>query len=963
MRSWRLFDKGVVALSFAAGIGAAVASGAGDDAAKQAREELKAKVMEESPFFDASVTPAYSADEFRKQLSQLPEVFGEGFEMNLSNLAAQMLQGQQIAQRSDQNQFKTYELARAQGLRTEGVTKDGHRFELRGFDSNGKPYYIHAFNYTSRTTQGVHMIGEGTERNLTGAGLLAGVWDAGGVLATHVELDGRVTQVDLPDDLDNHATHVAGTIGASGVQELALGMAPNVTIMAHDWDNDLGEMLALAGTTRFSGVTDLLVSNHSYGLIGGFININTPEDPLYLWLGDDPPARFDPKHGGYIESAPLVDALVYNSKYYLPVIAAGNDGDQPGPEPGDDWAIIDPEDIFGIAIVEDYNPALDPESVQARDGYDSIGGALGLGKNVLTVGAATDGVAGYEEEFEDDGDTEFLGSTGSPKGERQQAKVRIARFSSRGPTDDGRIKPEVVANGTGVLSPVANFDDAYDRYSGTSMAAPSAAGAIVLLQEQAITSGAGGALRADTMKALLCHTAFDLGNFGPDYIYGFGLIDAAKASDFIALQRSTLVPGDSKPIHEGRVFLTDIGNGYRLTQYKAQVNGGGPLKITLSWLDLPGEELEGGNNRTRTLVNNLDLRVYSPSGEVFRPWVLDLENPEDPAVPGDNQVDNIEQVYIPNPEEGEYTVLVIASEFDAEVTAQEYAVVVDGVSAFRQEPIGDTTPIDPIDYPFEIIPVEPNVPDEIAEAVVKQMNVFRVPIYATAGTPDAKMRLVGDLLAEYIDNDEDGIADNGPVVNEIERNGSMVVMFASAQEYELALEEGTINGAALNTKEVQIIFANEVSKSLPRGHAEEARSKLLKLILRNGFSEFERYAEFFAETEDSVLGGLMLKARGTLDKEDPEYNIRGWYHVVSTDEARLVSEYFYYVMGSRIGLFDGKGVGRNVEVFWDLYNEEKLRGGDPFAFLLVNKPQYKMPRRLPDGDYRPDRTPPGIPFF
>ena len=106
----------------------------------------------------------------------------------------------------------------------------------------------------------------------------------------------------------------------------------------------------------------------------------------------------------------------------------------------------------------------------------------------------------------------------------------MSSFSSWGPTDDGRVKPDLCANGVGLYSLMPN--NSYASMSGTSMAGPSACGAGALLH-QLFTDEMSADPEAETMKALLIHAAKDLGRAGPDYTYGWGLIDAKKSADLI----------------------------------------------------------------------------------------------------------------------------------------------------------------------------------------------------------------------------------------------------------------------------------------------------------------------------------------------------------------------------------------------------------------------------------------------
>ena len=222
---------------------------------------------------------------------------------------------------------------------------------------------------------------------------------------THRELTGRVTKKNATSVLDDHSTHVAGTIASSGVDANAKGMAPRSTIDSFDWDNDYAEMTATGAATA-TDLTGVSLSNHSYG---------------YGANSDD--------MGRYEKEAQTVDALVWAMPYYLPLWAAGNEQD----------------------------------SLTALGGYQSIT-FNSLAKNILTIGAVNDAVVA---------------------GVRNPSSGSMSPFSSWGPTDDGRIKPDLVANGVSVYSSTAGSDSSYDgTYSGTSMATPNAAGSTALLQQR-----------------------------------------------------------------------------------------------------------------------------------------------------------------------------------------------------------------------------------------------------------------------------------------------------------------------------------------------------------------------------------------------------------------------------------------------------------------------------------------------
>ena len=108
----------------------------------------------------------------------------------------------------------------------------------------------------------------------------------------------------------------------------------------------------------------------------------------------------------------------------------------------------------------------------------------------------------------------------------------MAFFSSWGPCDDGRLKPVVVAPGVSVLS--CSYTDEYVERNGTSMAAPAVAGTLAsLLQHYRRTFSTDGEFLPSTARAILVHTAEDLGKCGPDFAYGYGLIDAVAAAEAV----------------------------------------------------------------------------------------------------------------------------------------------------------------------------------------------------------------------------------------------------------------------------------------------------------------------------------------------------------------------------------------------------------------------------------------------
>ena len=485
-----------------------------------------------------------------------------------------------------------------------------------------QPLYRTTNNRNAAISTGANLL-QASPYGLDGTGVKVGVWDAGSIRTTHRELTGRVTKKNATSPLDDHSTHVAGTIASSGVDANAKGMAPKSTIDSYDWDNDYAEMTATGAATA-TDLTGVSLSNHSYG---------------YGANSDD--------MGRYEKEAQTVDALVWAMPYYLPLWAAGNEQD----------------------------------SLTALGGYQSIT-FNSLAKNILTIGAVNDAVVA---------------------GVRNPSSGSMSPFSSWGPTDDGRIKPDLVANGVSVYSSTAGSDSSYDgTYSGTSMATPNAAGSTALLQ-QLYANSFGQRPRASLLKALLIHTADDLGNPGPDYKFGWGLINLKAAADIVLAHKATPT---APRIHENALTST-----LKTTTTTFTWDGVSPIRATLSWTDPAGAPQTAADSRTPNVVHDLDLKITGPDGATtYLPYVMPFVGTwsaaamSASATTGKNRVDNTEQVYISSPNRsGTYTVTV-SMEGQLTTNSQPYALVVTGVSGTITPPPTPTPTPSPTPTPLNPAP-------------------------------------------------------------------------------------------------------------------------------------------------------------------------------------------------------------------------------------------------------------------
>lgn len=434
-------------------------------------------------------------------------------------------------------------MAAQKGWEVQRRNQDGTFDELVAVSSDGEPIYYTIHNVAAaRSTRANHLnIGGSLGLNLDGQNMTAHVWDGGPTRLTHQEFDGpggnnRVSINDGVTTLNGnsfHSQHVTGTIVASGFVANSKGMAPQARAKTHDWNNDLTE----ATTEAANG---MLISNHSYGYRADLI----PD-----WY-----------FGAYMDESRDWDNLLYNSPYYLMVVAAGNDGS---------------------------DNSSNGSPLAGNSAFDKLSGHATSKNNMVVAN-------GQDANVNNDGTL---------------VSVAINSSSSEGPTDDYRIKPDITGNGTGVYSTYDNADNAYNSISGTSMASPNVTGTLLLLQQH-YNSVNGNYMRAATLKGVALHTADDAGISGPDAVFGWGLLNAKSAAEAISANG-----GGS------RVLELSLSQGQSYT-LNVDADGVSPLIASICWTDPAGTANTGtANLTTPVLVNDLDIRV-TKSGTTYFPYRL-----------------------------------------------------------------------------------------------------------------------------------------------------------------------------------------------------------------------------------------------------------------------------------------------------------------------------------------------------
>lgn len=545
-------------------------------------------------------------------------------------------------------------IAKARQLNLPLVTPDGA--VLAGFEGN-TPIYDRDENVNAAISVATNLVRDTSPYNVDGTGYIIGLWEAGGIpRVTHNELQGRATVNDGYTTVSSHATHVAGTLIAAGLNSSVEGMAPGATILAHSSGSAISEMTALAAAAPNVPGT-IYVSNHSYGTITGWAT--NPRRFYGTFSNDgDPSNDYPNRFGRYTSTTASWDGLAWNAPYFLMFKSGGNDRNDNHPSNGTVWRH---NSSSGTQYTYDSasHPLADFEYLVdgGVNGFGTVGQRSSC-KNMFVIGSVLDAVTGGVRDVDD---------------------ANLNSFSSAGPTDDGRIKPDVVANGNSLLSLDDDSNTDTTTKSGTSMSSPSACGSALLLQDYYDDRFPGQAMLSSMLKGLMIHTTDDRGNPGPDYRFGWGLLNIQRAAALIKDHADTPT---TRRMYEQQLNATTASRNEPLIW-----NGIDPIRVTLSWTDPPGSSTGTHDNRIPRLVHDLNLKLTSPDGATqflpyVMPWVGVWTNNllNDNATTGVNNVDNVEQVYLASPAAaGAYTITIDHANSLSE-GPQDYALIVSGGS-------------------------------------------------------------------------------------------------------------------------------------------------------------------------------------------------------------------------------------------------------------------------------------------
>lgn len=454
-------------------------------------------------------------------------------------------------------------------------------------------------------------------RNLTGQGIKVSIWEANeaggngaGLLETHSEFGPNRANLEDTTPLSHHATAVANTIVGAGNLDVFLGGVNEGRLLrgvAYEGEVDGYDLADFETETTDAVLDGQIFSNHSYGINGGWELRQVGATIRWYWAF--PNFDEDPRLGLYSPSLATeigsvdFDNFVHTSKVHLPVISSGNpNNDGPG------------QAVSHVIIVNNayQNSTATRDWTNGEDSFDSVISPA-TAKNVLSVGSILD-ISGPNIFFSD--------------------------FSGSGPTDDGRIKPDVVAVGEregtfgfGDSLLEANRNTNFSYYNGvtpdslgttilagTSFAAPSVTGGLMLAEERRLELfPTASPLLASTWRAAAINTVFALGNGGPNYRSGWGIFNAVNLVELLENDEDL---GRGSLIKEFTVHTGVTKSFYVTIPANAQAD------LTLAWSDPAGNPPAFAtvvDDNTAMLVNNLDLVVEdettSPVTTHF-PWTL-----------------------------------------------------------------------------------------------------------------------------------------------------------------------------------------------------------------------------------------------------------------------------------------------------------------------------------------------------
>lgn len=244
---------------------------------------------------------------------------------------------------------------------------------------------------------------------------------------------------------------------------------------------------------------------------------------------------------------------------------------------------------------------------------------------------------------------------------------------------------------------------------------------------------------------------------------------------------------------------------------------------------------------------------------------------------------------------------------------------------------------------FTIGPLPGDAPPGFSQLFTKHVDVLGLHVYASQLTPNAKVLHAANILAQYVDNDEDGQPDDAAVhATMLDLHASML-MWRTENEFENSDAEDIIPDWVWDSTVLQALFGEETNPGYPGNQEFDwALEECLHLVTWGGFSR--TYPGVFGEFPGSQIAQAM------------DANIAGgWYHYddPTCDYECLVTEYHYWALTSMLGAQSYPWrIGEIIDE-WELYAPALVQQHDPAVHALLSDPQWNQPTVLPDGAYEP----------
>jgi hypothetical protein len=229
------------------------------------------------------------------------------------------------------------------------------------------------------------------------------------------------------------------------------------------------------------------------------------------------------------------------------------------------------------------------------------------------------------------------------------------------------------------------------------------------------------------------------------------------------------------------------------------------------------------------------------------------------------------------------------------------------------------------------------------KVLTRQAEVFGLHVYATDASPDDKVLHAANVLAEYLDSDEDRLPDNQKILDAmIQVDATLVVAKNNKdlREYEVPFEHW------------QNVWTDNIRPLGQDGKYDEALEEVLHLITDYGW--YGAYPSVFGRVPGTEIANCSEAARGGRFEEVPDKYPEGAWHMYydkSCDYNCQISEYIHWGMTSILGGQDYPGTFDRGGKQWKLRTRELVKTGDPALYAILTNPEYKLPTVLPDGHY------------